>query len=402
MITLTARDNLSRIMPGKRPPRVAYFAGTMREGHDGVTRVLYKLIDHLNKRKIENVFFSPILDDVAHPTTMHQVPSVAFPLYKDYRLAVPGYRHFEEQLKQFRPDIIHINSPCSLGYAAVKYAHKAEIPVVATYHTHFASYARYYSISAVEHLSWNYFRKLYNGCQRVYVPSQPILRELHDHGMRNLEFLPHAVDTDLFNPAFRSIEWRRSLGIDKKIVLLFVGRLVWEKDLRTLAEAYEILAAQRSDLVFVLVGDGPIRDELGELMPEATFLGYRSGRDLSTAYASSDIFVFPSSTETFGNATIEAMASGTPPVCSGEGGSGGLVQPEQTGLLARARNAEDFAAAIGRLANDPELRAGISRRALTFAHTQSWERIFDRLLESYDRVIDEFSLARLYRNREAV
>lgn len=385
----------------RRAPRVAYFAGTMRPDHDGVTRVLYRLISYLNERKIDNVFFSPILGEGEHPTSMHVVPSVAFPLYKDYRLAIPGYKHFEEQLRRFKPDLLHINSPCSLGYAAVKYAHKAKIPVVATYHTHFASYAKYYNISAFENLSWNYFRKIYNGCQRVYVPSQPILRELKEHGLRNLEFLPHGVDTQTFDPKFRSNAWRRNLGIDDKIILLFVGRLVWEKDLRTLAEAYQILSRQRNDLAFVLVGDGPIRTQLQALMPEAIFLGHQSGEQLSRAYASSDVFVFPSTTETFGNVTIEAMASGVAPICALEGGSGGLVKNGSTGLLFRAHSGHALASMINHLADAPSLREEIARQALTFARSQSWEHIFDCLLECYDRVIDEYALDLLCNGREA-
>jgi glycosyltransferase involved in cell wall biosynthesis len=373
----------------------------MRPGHDGVTRVLYQLIAHLKQREVENVFFSPIVSPGDHPTTIHRVPSVMFPLYKDYRIAIPGRKYFEDQLREFKPDLLHINSPCSLGYAAVKYARKADIPVVATYHTHFPSYARYYSARAFEALSWNYFRKIYNGCQRVYVPSQPILHELRDHGLKNLEFLPHGVDIEAFHPSFRSRDWRARLGIDGKIVLLFVGRLVWEKDLRTLADAYRILEGMRNDLAFVLVGDGPVRAELQSLMPNAIFLGYQSGVDLSTAFASSDIFAFPSTTETFGNVTIEAMASGIPPVCAREGGSGGLIQDGITGLLTKPRDPVDFAQKINVLAHLPSTRSQIASQGFTFAQGQSWERIFDRQLESYDRVIDEFALYRLYKEREA-
>ena len=405
MITLSSREISSkhlRLRRDRRRPRVAYFAGTMRPGHDGVTRVLYRLISHLRQRKVENVFFSPIVSPGDHETTMHRVPSVMFPLYKDYRLAIPGQKYFEDQLREFKPDLLHINSPCSLGYAAMRFAHKTGIPVVATYHTHFPSYARYYNARAFEALSWNYFRRIYNGCQRVYVPSQPILLELRDHGLKNLEFLPHGVDIEAFHPRFRSQEWRVRWGVDGKIVLLLVGRLVWEKDLRTLADAYGILDGKRNDLAFVLIGDGPVRAELQAMMPKAIFPGYQSGLDLSTAFASSNIFVFPSTTETFGNVTVEAMASGLPPICAGEGGSAGLVKDGSTGLLTLPRDPSDFAEKITVLADSPSLRHEISGQAFAFARGQSWEGIFDRLLESYDRVIDEFALYRLLdKEREA-
>jgi len=404
MITLSAtefRAGQRELERNRRLPRIAYFAGTMRPGHDGVTRVLYQLIAHLKQREVPNVFFSPIVSDDGEDSSIHRVPSVTFPLYRDYRLAVPGQRYFEAQLREFSPDLLHINSPCSLGYAAVRYAHKANIPVVATYHTHFASYAKYYNIRAFEALSWSYFRRIYNGCQRVYVPSEPILEELKGHGVRNLEFIPHGVDTQTFHPGHRSLEWRRNLGIDGKTVLLYVGRLVWEKDLRTLAEAHRILCAQRNDLAFVLVGDGPIRPELEALMPGAVFLGQRSGAELSTAYASSDVFVFPSTTETFGNVTIEAMASGLPPVCARQGGSSGLIHNGSTGLLAAPCDPGDLASTITFLVDHPSTRLEMGRRALAFARGQSWDRVFDRLLESYDRVMDEYALQRFYKDRDA-
>ena len=367
--------------------RAAYFAGTMRPGHDGVTRVLYRLIDALPDRGVESIFFSPIVPPAAEqPVPMVEVPSVAFPLYRDYRFAIPGQKHIENRLDQFAPDIIHINSPCPLGHAAVKYGRRNGIPVVATYHTHFPSYAKYYKIKALETFSWNFLRKLYNDCDRVYVPSEPIRKELRAHGFVTTELLPHGVDTVTFNPSFRSPEWRRSLGIDGKTVLLFAGRLVWEKDLRTLAEAYRIVTERRDDAVFVLAGDGPVRSELEQMMPKALFLGQLSGEDLSRAYASSDAFVFPSTTETFGNVTLEAMASGIPPVCAKEGGAYGFVIAGATGLLAEPRDGVDFAWQVEQLLNRPDRRLAMGREGLRFAQEQSWDRIFDRLMAGYSEL----------------
>ena len=372
---------------GFRKFRVAHFAGTMRPEHDGVTRVLYRLIDAFPERDIESIFFSPIIPEpAAQPVPMYEVPSVTFPLYKDYRFALPGQRHFEEKLAQFGPDLLHIHSPCPLGHAAVRYGRRAGIPVVATYHTHFPSYAKYYKIKALETFSWGFLRKLYNECERVYVPSEPIRKELRMHGFATTEFLPHGVDTDRFNPSYRSEEWRRAHGLDGKTILLFAGRLVWEKDLRTLADTYRIITARRDDVRFVLAGDGPIRSELEQLMPEALFLGQLSGNDLSRAYASSDVFVFPSTTETFGNVTLEAMASGIPPVCAREGGAWGFVQSGTTGLLTEPRNSLDLARQVEQLLDRPERRKAMGKAALEFARQQSWDHIVDRLLASYSEV----------------
>ena len=363
----------------------------MRPEHDGVTRVLYRLVNYLNNNDISHVFFSPIVPSSDYGTQFHRVPSVAFPLYKDYRFALPGARHFEQQLQAFRPDILHIHSPCSLGYVAVKYGERHNIPVVATYHTHFASYAKYYNIAALEGLSWAYIRRLYNRCQRVFVPSQPILAELHGHGLRTLEFLPHGVDTETFNPKQKNPAWKLAIGAEGKHVLLFAGRLVWEKDLRTLAEAYKILTAKRNDAVFALAGDGPAREELKRLMPEAIFLGHQSKRDLAVAYASSDLFVFPSTTETFGNVTLEAMASGLPPICAREGGASGIIREGSTGLLANPRCPNDLVHNIEVLLDNRGLRESVSKQALAFAQQQQWEQIFTRMFASYQNVLHEFS-----------
>ena len=396
MVMDLAPTGPSAEFPSGRNLRIAFFAGTMRPGHDGVTRVLYRLIDYLREQNIDHSFFSPIVPtDGEYQSIMTRVPSVPFPLYKDYRVALPGQQYFEERLSAFAPDIIHINSPCSLGYAAVKYGRRHGIPVVATYHTHFISYARYYKVRALESMTWNYFRKLYNRCDRVLVPSVPVLNELSAHGLTTVEHLPHGVDANRFNPGFKSTEWKRRYGVDGRIALLFVGRLVWEKDLQTLASAYRVLTRRRNDLAFVLVGDGPIREELKRMMPGAKFLGHQSGLELTAAYASSDMLVFPSTTETFGNVIVEAMASGIPAVCANEGGASGVVQNGRTGLLAEPRDEHDLAEKIELLADDPTLRENLASNALSFARNQSWDKIFDRQMQIYSSILQNVSIQRL-------
>jgi phosphatidylinositol alpha 1,6-mannosyltransferase len=383
--------------------RIAHFAGTMRPGHDGVTRVLYRMTTALSAAGVDHVFVSPIVPPMAERNVpMIEVPSVAFPLYRDYRLATPGSRYFGKQVLSFRPDLLHIHSPCSLGYAAVRFGQRFNIPVVATYHTHFASYAKYYNIPMLEPFGWSYLRRLYDGCDQISVPSMPILDELWAHGFRRLHHLPHGVDASMFNPGFRSYAWRQSHGIaaDKKL-LLFAGRLVWEKDLRTLAAMHARLTRERNDVVLALAGDGPVRKELEDLMPGAVFLGQLNGQDLSHAYASSDLFVFPSTTETFGNVIIEAMASGTVPVCAREGGAAGVVQHGVTGLLATPRDPDDLCAAATYLLDNPARREAMALQGLEFARRQSWHNIFQRMIESYREVRNSYGHRRIHRPRNA-
>ena len=366
----------------------------MKREHDGVTRVLYRLIDEINRtNEIEPLFISamvPPRDE--QPVEMFHVPSFVFPCNSEYRIALPTRLFFEEKLNEFNPNLIHINSPCPLGAAAVKYGRVKNIPVVATYHTHFPSYAKYYNVKALELLGWDYLRNLYNKCQTVYVPSLPVLKELKDHGFETIEFLPHGVNTEIFNPVAKSDNWKRNLGIENKFALLFAGRLVWEKDLITLAETYKLLTAQRNDIKFVLAGDGPAKEELKSLMPGALFLGQQPVKDLAVSFASSDVFVFPSTTETFGNVTIEAMASGLPPVCVKEGGAYGMIKNGLTGYIARPRNPIDITDKINILLNNKTLRENISQNALQYACTQSWENNFKRLFLSYESVIRNYNI----------
>ncbi|MCL5031349.1 MAG: glycosyltransferase family 1 protein [Bacteroidetes bacterium] len=382
----------------KNKLRAAYFAGTMKHGQDGVTRVLYKMIEQLNTLGIENIFFSPIIPTKSEqPTKMFEVPSFTIPVYKEYKIAVPGYKNFEDKLREFNPDILHINSPCSLGYAAVKFGQKNNIPVVATYHTHFPSYAKYYKVKTFENLGWNYLKSLYNKCEAVFVPSKPIMEELGKHGLETIKYLPHGVDADIFNPSFKSLAWRESMGAKDKKIILYAGRLVWEKDLKVLADAYNIIDSQRDDAVFVLVGDGPVKEVLKTLMPKAIFLGYQSGEALSTAYASSDIFVFPSTTETFGNVTVEAMASGVPPVCVREGGAYGIIEEGITGLIAEPHNPKNFADKIIFLLDNEEKRIEFGLNAYKFSQTQSWDNIISKLIRNYETIIDSYRKAHSFR-----
>ncbi len=361
----------------------------MKPDHDGVTRVLYRWIEALKRAGIAHLFVSPIVPTAADQITpMAAVPSVTFPLYKEYRLALPGSRQFEDRLRDFRPNLLHINSPCTLGFAALQYGRKHGIPVVATYHTHFANLADYYGVRALKRLSWTYFRNLYNGCERVFVPSQPILDDLRSHGFRTVTLLPHGVDASAFRPDLLDPDWRRRIGAGSRHVLLYVGRLAWEKDLDVLVRAYRAITAKRGDTLFVLAGDGPARDELTRRMPQALFLGHVTGHELSTVYASSDIFVFPSTIETFGNVTLEAMASGLPVVGARKGGTAGIIADGRTGFLAAPRDPEDFARRVEFLLDHPEQRRAMSTAAVAYARNHCWEPILADMFAAYHDILD--------------
>lgn len=376
--------------------KIAYVNATMTVGQDGVTRCVYRMIDAAVAHGHDVIALTSAVPEGEPPVPMFSVPSFAIPMHKAYRMAYPGTQSVARHLDVIRPDIIHVNSPCTLGYAAMRYAKESHIPVVATYHTHFPTYPRYYGLGGFEELAWTLTRRYYKGIDRTFVPARPILEELREHGLNRLQYIPNGVDNALFNPTRRSRAWRSQFGDDDRPIVLFVSRLVWEKDLRVLSDAYRLLVEGGSTFHMVIVGDGHAREELRHLMPGAHFLGYQSGIALAEAYASSDIFVFPSTTETFGLVTLEAMASGIAPVAAAIGGAVELITDGVTGLFAAPFSPGELAEGVRRLLDDPVMRRTISSTAATHAATYAWDRVLLRMFDAYVDVIDTFAATRAH------
>jgi glycosyltransferase involved in cell wall biosynthesis len=349
------------------------------------------MIEGALERNHEVIAISSVLPE-AHQqlVSMYQVPSVTMPLQKKYRLAIPGYQTFAKVLEKFNPDILHINSPCPLGFSAMKYGEVFNIPVVATYHTHFPKYLPYYHLSALEELTWKISRSLYNNIDRTFVPTRPILDELLQHNFHELEYLPNGVDEALFNPKRRSPAWRKQFGNGEKPIILFVSRLVWEKDLHVLIEANKILREKRDDFEMVIVGDGPAQKEFQAKMPGVNFLGHQSGIALAEIFASADIFAFPSTTETFGLVTLEAMASGLAPIAAKAGGAVDIIKDGESGLFSTPHNGKDMAEKIEYLIDNPEKRKAIASNAYNHSASFHWQNIFDQMFSSYKELLNSY------------
>jgi glycosyltransferase involved in cell wall biosynthesis len=212
---------------------------------------------------------------------------------------------------------------------------------------------------------------------------------LRSHGITDgLRLWERGVDTSRFNPALRSLEWRRTQGVDDDDVLVsFIGRLVWEKGLRVFADVIEGLKRRGVRHRSMVVGVGPALEELVKRLPDTIFTGYLQGKDLSRAYASSDLFLFPSDTETFGNVTLEAMASGLPSVCADATGSRTLVENGETGLLVPAGNAAAFLDAVHHLVDDAPERRRMGIGALGRARQYEWNTILSRMVGFYDEIL---------------
>jgi glycosyltransferase involved in cell wall biosynthesis len=316
-----------------------------------------------------------------------EVPSIPLPLDKGYRVALPGISGFEKDLDRFKPDIIHIHSPDTIAWAALKYAKKNNIPIVATHHTDFIRHLRYFNLGFTKPLAWYLLKKLYREIPLITTPSRATSKDLIDQGITGVQTIGWGVDIQKFNFQAKSSSWREKILGNKKYSILSVSRLSWPKDLKTLMRIYQILKKERDDFTVVIAGDGPARAEMERTMPDAVFLGHIEKGELSEVYASSDILLFPSSTETFGNVSIEAMSSGLVPVVANVGGSESVVQDRVTGLHAEAKNAEDFASKVNMLLDDEPLRSTLRTNGIAFAHENTWDKVFGRFLDIYKEYI---------------
>lgn len=373
--------------------RVALFSGNYNYVMDGPVRALNKLVAYLEARGHEAVVFAPTTGTPAlkHAGELFVVPSVPLPGSRsEYRLALGLAPRARKRLDDFAPTIVHLAAPDWLGLDALNYARRRGVPAVASFHTRFDTYPRYYGMAWLEPRVTDYLRYFYGRCERLYAPSPSMADALkRDRIGRDIRLWARGVDQDLFNPARRDMAFRRANGIaDDDVLVAWVGRIVLEKGVDVFAEAVKLSATTDRRIRALVVGDGPERARFAALLPDAVFAGYLEGTDLARAYASADIFLNPSVTETFGNVTLEAMASGAPSICAAASGSTSLVDDGKTGVLVRnARDAAEFAGAVQSLAaNDAQrLRMGAAARAKSASY--DWEAILDRLVTDYQAVV---------------
>jgi glycosyltransferase involved in cell wall biosynthesis len=262
------------------------------------------------------------------------------------------------------------------------------VPLVTSYHTSFSAYAEFYKLGALASLGWKYFRWFHSAAARTFTPTEAIRAEVQAHGFRNVGVWGRGVDGDRFDPAFRSLEWRRSLGIaDDAMVVLYVGRIAKEKGLEHALRAMQALAAKQSAIRFVYVGDGPYEAEMRAAAPPGTiFTGRLSGVALSTAYASGDVFLFPSVTDTFGNVLLEAMASGLVVVSADAGNTRELVGTDR-GVIVPVEQPGAVASALVTLDEDRGRHAAIRAAAQSWARERTWTQVWNGLFGEYQAVI---------------
>jgi glycosyltransferase involved in cell wall biosynthesis len=380
----------TNMMPTKRgcaAMRIAIVTENFLPKLDGVTRTIAMLLEHLQTRGHQAIVFGPE-DAPRHyaGARVIGVPGPPIPFYPELRMLFPN-RQMGRRLANFHPDIVHLADPMLLGMVGLYWAHQLAVPAVAAYHTNIADYMDHFHLGVLKRPIWRYRRFLHNQCAATLAPSPSTIAILTKRKFERVHLWPRGVDSVLFAPDKRDLAWRRSLGIaDDVTLLLYVGRLSHEKNLHVLSAAYRAVA--RPGVHLMLVGDGPAHDEIQAALAglPVTFTGYLRDEKLARAYASADLFAFPSTTETFGQVVQEAMASGLPVVgCQAEG-VGDLVQPGVTGLLAAPNDATAFAEALRTLLDHPDRRNDMGHAARAWAEARSWDDVMDDLMALYAEI----------------
>lgn len=370
--------------------RIAFFTESLPPLIDGVSHTLGYLQKYLSEKDIEYRFYSPFEpDDRQWDGRVYRMLSVPFPLYRKYRVSLPAFHDLAHSLDKFKPDLIHICSPILLGLFARRYARRRRIPLVSSFHTRFVSYLKYYGFGWFEKYGWSYLKWFYNGGDLSMVPSMTTIRELEERGFLNLRLWSRGVDLHRFSPGYADRNLKLRWSPSGKPIALFTGRLVKEKDIDILLKAHAILRERNIEYQLVFVGEGPMRKQIEKEAPDAVIAGHLDGDELSRAYASSDLFAFPSTTESFGNVVLEAAASGLPVIGASEGGVTELVREEETGFLVRPGAALEYAERMERLLTDPILRLSMSAASVEFASSRSWDSINGQLVEQYRALIED-------------
>lgn len=372
--------------------RVALFTGNYHHIRDGVSLTLNRLVDFLEKQGAEVLIFGPSVKNPAfqHSGKLISVPSIPMPGRPEYRISTGFPRRAKIQLDTFDPDLIHIATPDLLGYKALKWGMRHNKTIVSSYHTHFTGYLKYYRLGFMESIGWKYLRWFYGQCRQIYIPTPSMANTLNKNGIDgDLKIWARGVDTNLFSPDKRDEHWRKRRGVGPEdVVVSFISRLVLEKNPGIYAETVKTLKEENPSVKPMIVGEGPAMQELQETLPDGIYTGFLTGSELAKAYASSDIFLFPSDTETFGNVTLEAMSSGLPCVVADAVGSKSLVENGVNGYLVTVYDKDGFVSKVNTLIKDRELRERMGKASREKAKSYAWERINQQLLAYYHEALN--------------
>jgi len=371
--------------------RVAIFSGNYNYVRDGANQALNRLADYLLRQGAAVRVYSPTTSTPAFEPKgdLVDLPAVPFPGRSEYRIGVAIPPRVHRDLKAFRPNVFHVASPEFTGHRAVTLARRWDLPVIASVHTRFETYPRYYGMAFLEPVVTAILRRFYRRCDAIFAPSDSMAQLLRDQRMNyDVGIWSRGIDREIFNPERRDMAWRRSFGIEDDMpVIGFVGRLVMEKGLDVFSDTVDRLAKRQIRHKVLVVGDGPARDWFEKRLPDAVFAGFQAGPDLGRAVASLDMLFNPSVTETFGNVTLEAMAAGRPVIAARATGSQSLVTDTVTGRLIRPGACDRFCDALAYYCTDAEAREAAGLAGFRASQRFGWDEVNQELVDAYIRVI---------------
>ncbi len=372
--------------------KLAIFTDTFTPQVNGVSMTFQRFVDFLDKKGIEYRLFVPETKrEGSYNEQVLKFASMPFFLYPECRFTFPNVYQIKKELKKFQPDLIHIATPINMGLSGLYYGNKLNIPTVASYHTNFDRFLGYYNVQFMSKALWKYLRWFHQPMLRTFVPSNDTKQTLLNKGLQNIGIWSRGVDCELFQPSNSAQELRSKFQIKEKNILTYVGRLAPEKDLDVLMEIANKVPSQiKKNVHWLVVGDGPMKEKLQQIAPEnMTFTGYIKGKELADIYAGTTVFVFPSTTETFGNVVLESLACGTPVICAKSGGVQEIVKDQKNGILCEAKDVQSFINAITNLLQDNRKLKWMGLEARNDALKRSWDKVFDDLLNQYEQVLQK-------------
>ena len=376
-------NDVARLTEPRAPLRIAVVTETYPPEINGVAMTIAKMVGGLVSRghHVELVRPSRGKGDRAERTAVSEevlLPGIAIPGYDFLKLGLPAGSLLRRLWMKHRPDVVHIVTEGPLGWSGVATAAWLGIPCSSDFHTNFHSYTRHYGLSWLHMPVSVYLRRFHNRTARTLVPTDSLRRELEQDGYLNVEVVARGVDTRLFTPLRRIESLRRTWGAGPSdLVVTCVGRVAAEKNLYQLLRTFRAVQEVRRDARLVIVGDGPERPKLEREAPDVVFAGMRTGYDLAAHYASADIFLYPSMTETYGNVTVEAMASGLPVLAYDYAAAGQHIRHGKNGLLASMGDEVVFTGLARLLADNRDYAAALGREARCTAERIDWEHVND-------------------------
>lgn len=380
--------------PPQQSLRIAVITETWPPEVNGVAVTLSKLVHQLSLKNHTIQLIRP-KQDKSDRGQDHQgwseilLRGLPIPRYPQLKLGLPSKKALIKAWTQKRPDLVHIATEGPLGWSALQAARVLRLPVTSDFRTNFHSYSKHYGMGWLSKPIVAYLRKFHNHTACTMVPTRALKADLQALGFENLRVVSRGVDTGLFHAGQRSAAMRQSWHAnDQTIVLLSVGRLAAEKNLDLIVNTYHAMKKSNRDVRLVFAGDGPLRQQLQAQCPDAIFMGMCSHAQLAVLYASADVFLFPSLTETFGNVTLEALASGTPVLAFDCAAASELVQDNVNGWLVTDEDPQKFVLKALHISKDRAMLSRTREQTVSSVRDMDWKEIAGQVETIFRLTID--------------